>query len=99
MVAEARIAGIGRSNPPFRYSQREIYELSRKFVPMYRNPRIEQLFMNSDIEYRHLAFDTATFAPDESADDLHARFEEESVVLGREAALRCFDDAGVLPGE
>jgi len=99
MSAEPRITGIGRANPPRRYSQREIYDLSRKFVPMYRNPRIEQIFMNSDIEYRHLSFDTETFVPDEPPDELHARFEEHAVVLGREAALRCFEDAGVLPGD
>lgn len=99
MGAEPRITGIGRSNPPQRYSQREIYDLSRKFVPMYRNPRIEQIFMNSDIEYRHLAFDTETFVPDEPADELHARFEEQAVVLGEEAVRRCFEDAGIVPGD
>jgi len=99
MAAEPRITGIGRANPPRRYAQREIYDLSRKFVPMYRNPRIEQIFMNSDIEYRHLSFDAETFVPDEPADVLHARFEEHAVVLGREAVLRCFEDAEILPGE
>lgn len=99
MSPQPRIIGIGRANPPFRYSQREIYDLSRRFVPMYRNPRIEQIFMNSDIDYRHLTFDMETFVPDESADDLHARFEEHAVSLGREAVLRCFEEAGALPGE
>jgi 3,5-dihydroxyphenylacetyl-CoA synthase len=97
MSAEPRIVGIGKANPSFRYSQREIYDLSTKYVPMYRNPRIEQIFMNSDIEYRHLAFDIATFSPDEQSDDLHARFEKNAVLLGREAVLRCFEDAGLLP--
>ena len=93
MNALPRIAGIGTANPRQRYSQREIYDLSRKFVPMYRNPRIEQIFMNSDIDYRHLAFDAATFTAGESADELHARFEENAVALGREAVVRCLEDA------
>lgn len=99
MNAQPRITGIGRANPPFRYSQREIYDLSRKFVPMYRNPRIEHIFMNSDIDFRHLSFDTETFVPDESADELHSRFEEHSVTLGKEAVLRCLENAGALPGD
>ncbi|HMK37921.1 MAG TPA: hypothetical protein VK569_01185, partial [Bacteroidota bacterium] len=99
MSAQPSITGIGRSNPPFRYSQREIYDLSRKFVPMYRNPRIEQIFMNSDIEFRHLTIDAATFTPDEGPDELHARFEEHAVLLGREAVLRCLEDAGAVPGD
>ena len=99
MGAQPRITGIGRANPPFRYSQREIYDLSRKFVPLYRNPRIEQIFMNSDIDYRHLTFDAATFTPDEGPDELHARFEEHAALLGREAVLRCFEDAGAVPGD
>ncbi|HTO94897.1 MAG TPA: type III polyketide synthase [Bacteroidota bacterium] len=94
MDALPRIAGIGTANPRQRYSQREIYDLSRKFVPMYRNARIEQIFMNSDIDYRHLAFDAATFTAEESADELHARFEENAVALGREAVVRCLEDAG-----
>ena len=99
MPTQPRIVGIGRANPPTRYSQREIYDLSRKFVPMYRNSRIEQIFMNSDIEFRHLALDRETFVPDESADVLHARFEEHAVSLGREAVIRCFEDAGAAPGD
>jgi alkylresorcinol/alkylpyrone synthase/polyketide synthase Type III len=99
MPSQPRITGIGRANPPFRYSQREIYDLSRKFVPMYRNPRIEHIFMNSDIEFRHLSFDKETFVPDESSDVLHARFEEHALLLGREAILRCFENAGAAPGD
>ena len=99
MPPQPRIIGIGRANPPTRYSQREIYDLSRKYVPLYRNPRIEQIFMNSDIEYRHFTFDKETFVPDESADDLHARFEEHAAPLAGEAVLRCLEDAGAVAGD
>jgi polyketide synthase Type III len=85
MNSTPRVLAIGTANPPYRYSQREIYDLSTRFVPTYRNPRIQQIFMSSDIEYRHLAFDIATFSPDETADDLHDRFEKHSVLLAKEA--------------
>ena len=99
MPPQPRIIGIGRANPPTRYSQREIYDLSRKYVPLYRNSRIEQIFMNSDIEYRHFTFDKETFVPDESAADLHARFEEHAAPLAGEAVLRCLEDAGAVAGD
>ena len=94
MSSHPRIMGIGTANPPRRYSQREIYDLSALHFPMYRSPRIERIFMNSDIDYRHFTFDTETFVPNESADELHERFAEHSVTLGREAIERCLNDAG-----
>lgn len=99
MASHPRIVGIGRANPPFRYSQREIYEISTRFVPMYRNPRIEQIFMNSDIEYRHLTFDKETFVPNESSDELHERFETHAVALGKEAIRECLRQSGASEGD
>jgi polyketide synthase Type III len=94
MDSHPRLMGIGTANPPRRYTQREIYDISAHYFPMYRNPRIEQIFMNSDIEYRHFSFDKETFVPNESADDLHARFAKHSVVLAGEAISKCLADAG-----
>jgi len=93
MPTEPRIVAVGTANPPRRYSQREIYDLSTRHVPFYRSPRIEQIFMSSDIDYRHLAFDIETFAP-EDADQLHKRFAEHSVKVGREAIVKCLAAAG-----
>lgn len=62
---------------------------------MYRSPRIEQIFMHSDIDYRYFCFDMAAFTPDESADDLHARFREHSVRLSCEAIARSLKEAHV----
>jgi alkylresorcinol/alkylpyrone synthase/polyketide synthase Type III len=86
--------GIGTANPVRRYSQREIYDISAQYFPMYRNPRIEQIFMGSDIDYRHFSFDKETFVPNESADELHSRFAEHSVRLAAESIRQCLDDAG-----
>jgi 3,5-dihydroxyphenylacetyl-CoA synthase len=94
MNTEARILAIGTANPPQRYSQREIYDISTQFYPMYRNPRIEQIFMGSDIDYRHLSIDKETFVPNESADQLHERFAEQSVLLGKTAILECLRQGG-----
>jgi len=93
MSSHPRIMGIGTANPARRYTQREIYDISARHFPMYRNPRIEQIFMGSDIDSRHFAFDQETFVPNESADQLHERFAEHSVKLGKQAILRCLDDA------
>ena len=95
MAEEPRILAVGTANPAFRYSQREIYDLSRRFVPAYANPRIEKIFMSSDIDYRYLAIDFTTCSPDETADDLHQRFEEHSVKLAVEATRRAFADGGL----
>ena len=95
MFSSPRVLALGTATPPNRYSQREIYELSARFVPSYRTPRIEQIFMASDIEYRHLAFDIATFSPDETADDLHQRFEEHSVILAKAAVERSLSDYAI----
>jgi polyketide synthase Type III len=99
MPTAPRILGLGTANPPYRFSQREVYDLSTKFVEMYRHPRIEHIFMTSDIDYRYFAIDKETFVPTETADELHERFAEYSVKISREAIERCLDDAGVTAGD
>lgn len=91
MKAAPRIAALGTATPPRRYSQREIYEISTRFYPRYRDRRIEQIFMSSDIEYRHLALDKETFVPFETADELHARFATNAVPLAAQAITRCME--------
>jgi 3,5-dihydroxyphenylacetyl-CoA synthase len=93
MKSAPRIVALGTATPPNRYSQREIYDLSTRFYPKYRDRRIEQIFMSSDIEYRHLAFDKETFVPFETADELHARFTAHAVPVAVEAIRRCLDQA------
>jgi predicted naringenin-chalcone synthase len=97
MPSTPRIIAIGTANPPHRYSQREIYDISTKFVPFYRNPRIEKIFMSSDIDYRHLAIDFSRFTPDEGPDQLHARFAEHALSLSVEATQKSLSRAGLDP--
>ena len=88
-----RVLGLGTAVPKFRYSQREIYDMSARVVPQYKHPRIEQIFMNSDIDYRHFSFDSSTFSPPETADQLHERFAQSSVPLALDAIRQCLTSA------
>jgi polyketide synthase Type III len=90
-----RIISIGTANPKQRYSQEEIYAVAAQHYEMYRNPRIQEIFMNSDIAYRHLYLDKETFVPFESADELHSRFEQGAVEVGLQAIQRCFDSTSL----
>ncbi len=93
MQISPRILAVGTANPPNRFSQREIYELATKHYESYRNPRVEQIFMNSDIEYRHFYIDREGFLPFESADELHERYEKGAIEISLEAINRCLEAA------
>jgi polyketide synthase Type III len=94
-----KILSIGTANPERRYSQEEIYSVAAQHYEMYRNPRIHEIFMNSDIAYRHLYFDKETFVPFETADDLHTRFRRGAVEIGVQAISRCLDHRGIAVSE
>lgn len=89
MVPSPAILSIATANPQFRYSQEEIYALACKYSGFYRSPRVEQIFMNSDIEYRHLYFDIDSFSGIESTDQLHERYRKGAVEIGLQAVERC----------
>lgn len=95
MAGAPRIVAVGVSNPPHRLSQREIYELSCRHFEMYRDPRIERIFLSGEIEHRYLSFDADSFDPLASPDDLHARFTRSALETGREAIERCLARAGL----
>ncbi len=99
MRSAPRIVALGTATPSNRYSQREIYDISTRFFPAYRDRRIEQIFMSSDIEYRHLAFDRETFVPFETADELHARFSENAVPVAADAIRRCLQTGALAINE
>lgn len=83
------VLSIGTANPRRRYSQQQILDLARKYSEFYRNDRIKQIFLNSDIEFRHLYFDIDSFNPAETADDLHERFRKGAVEIGKSAIETC----------
>lgn len=88
------ILAIGTANPPRRYSQQEIYDLAYRSSEFYRSDRVRQIFMNSDIDYRHLCFDIESFNPDETSDELHERFARGSMELGTLAIKTCLESGG-----
>ncbi len=88
MTAPA-ILSCATAVPPCRLAQEEVYALMG-----YTSPRVRQIFLNSDIDYRHFWADPETFSPNESPDQLHARYREGAMHLACLAAR----DALAAPG-
>lgn len=76
--------------PPRRFTQEEAFALSG-----YSSPRIREIFINSDIDYRHFWLDPEGFTPTESPDQLHARYREGALHLACQAAKECLGSAGL----
>ncbi len=94
MSASPAILSIGTSNPPRRYTQEQIYDRASFHAPFYRSDRIRQIFLNSDIEYRHLYLDLDAADPGESSDQMHARYTEGALQIGTEAIQKCLAAGG-----
>ncbi|MBI4592808.1 MAG: hypothetical protein HY728_01200, partial [Candidatus Rokubacteria bacterium] len=84
-----RIAAVATATPPHRFAQAELLALAG-----YGDPRRRGFFERSDIDGRHLWIDPARFRPDESIDELQARFAEGALALGEQAARRALARAG-----
>src|SRR6267142_4244393 len=89
-----RIAAVATAVPPYRYTQAQILALAG-----YADERRRGFFTASDIEGRHLWIDPARFTPNESVDDLNARFCEGARALAESAARRALDRAGWSAGD
>jgi len=89
------ILSIASSNPRRRYTQQQIYELAHRASEFYRTERIRQIFMNSDIDHRHLYFDIESFDAQESCDQLHRRFREGAMEIGSAAIRSCLSAAKI----
>lgn len=97
MTSFPAIVSLGTATPPRRYSQEAIYNLAAGYSEFYRSDRIKQIFMNSDIEHRHLFFDIESFNPSETVDDLHDRYTRGAMSIGKEAIQRCLERGGLTP--
>src|SRR6267378_3700894 len=84
-----RIAAVATAVPPYRYTQAQILALAG-----YADERRRGFFAASDIEGRHLWIDPARFTPNESVDDLSARFREGALALAESAARGALERAG-----
>src|SRR5437762_4450971 len=87
-----RIAAVATAVPPYRYTQAQILALAG-----YADERRRGFFAASDIEGRHLWMDPARFTPDETVDQLNARFCEGARALSESAARATLERAGWSP--
>jgi predicted naringenin-chalcone synthase len=91
-MSTPRILTVGTANPPNRFTQPEVLALAG-----YPDQRRRGFFLNSGIEGRYLAIDPDGFSPNESLDELQARFRKTSVDLGVRALAAGLAQAGRRP--
>lgn len=84
-----RIVAVGTAVPPHRFTQAELLAMAG-----YADERRRGFFAASDIAGRYLWIDPARFEPDESVDELHARFREGALALAEWAARAAMARAG-----
>ncbi len=82
------IIALGTSVPPIARTQSEILDHFARFFPSYRQERVRQLFLNAGIDSRHVALMPEQFHPDNSANELHAVYREQSLKLAHEASCQ-----------
>ena len=93
------ILSVATAGPAHRYSQREIYDALARRWKRYRHPRIEEIFMNSDIEFRSLCVEIDKFDGNETIDRMHERFIAGAGSMGNRAIRTALYLAGMTPGE
>jgi alkylresorcinol/alkylpyrone synthase len=87
-----RIAAVATATPKHRFDQEALLAMAG-----YADERRRGFFSASDIEGRYLYIDPETFTPDESVDELNARFQRGAVELGEAAARAALARAGWEP--
>src|SRR5947208_5581788 len=89
-AANPRILAIGAANPPHRFTQEEASRLAG-----YDSPRILDIFLNSDIDYRHFYVDPEHVNRHETPDELNQRYLRGAMETGRCAVQQCLASAGL----
>src|SRR5256712_2740757 len=89
-AANPRILAIGTANPPHRFTQEEAYRLAG-----YDSPRILDIFLNSDIDYRHFYVDPERVNRHETPDELNQRYLRGAMETGCRAVQTCLASAGL----
>ena len=89
-----RIVAVGTAVPPHRFTQQELLDMAG-----YADARRRGFFSASDIAGRHLWIDPARFRPDETVDELDARFREGALALAESAAGAALTAAGWRPDD
>jgi len=89
-----RILAVGTANPPNRFSQQDAYRMAG-----YESQRVLDVFLNSDIDYRHFYIEPQNFSRDETPDQLHERYLRGAMEIGCRAVERCLRTGGLTPRE
>jgi polyketide synthase Type III len=85
-----RIISVGTANPPRKFTQEEIYRLCG-----YQSEKIKSIFLNSDIEMRHLYIDSREFGLDETVDQLNQRYRQGSQEIASSAICDSTKKSGI----
>jgi len=88
-LTDPRIISIGTANPSLRLTQEESFHAAG-----YQSERVRNIFLNSDIDYRHFHLEGA---PDraESSDQMSQRYLHGAMKIGCLAIMNCLAAAGV----
>jgi len=89
-----RIVAVATATPPHRFDQATLLRLAG-----YDDALRAGFFTNSQIDGRHLYLDPDTFTPDESVDEMQARFRRGAIELGAAAVRRAVERAGWDPAD
>ena len=84
-----RIVAVATATPPHRFDQATLLR-----VAGYDDALRVGFFTNSQIDGRHLYLDPETFTPDESVDEVQARFRCGAIELSADAVRRVVERAG-----
>ena len=89
-----RIFALGTANPPHRFTQQDVYRMAG-----YHSQRILDIFLNSDIDYRHLYLDPVNYDREETPDQLNQRYLRGAMETGCRAVHRCLESVGLTPAD
>ncbi len=86
-MTDPRIVSIGTANPPLRLTQEQSFQAAG-----YKNARIRNIFLNSDIDYRHFYLEGGPNRA-ETSDQLNERYRRGAVRVGCLATMDCITAA------
>jgi polyketide synthase Type III len=92
-VTHPRIAGIGTANPSLKLTQEESFVAAG-----YKTERIRNIFLNSNIDYRHFYLEDEPNRS-ETSDQMNDRYLQGAVTIGRKAIAGCLKTADVTERE
>lgn len=86
----AKIRGIGRANPPHRFTQQETFRMAG-----YNSQAILEIFIHSDIDYRYFYIDPEDLNRKETPDESNQRYLCGAMETGCRAIRACLESAGM----